>query len=281
MTTFTIEELVRKYKRYLKLDGKAEKSIYVYGQDIVGILNYINKDDIDKIMREDYEDYIEDMIDSGQAPATIIRRVRSIQGFYKWLELEEICYNVTYRLPTPSKEKKERLVLHESKINDVISKCDLKYKTLMYLYYEGMMRCNEALGIHFKDVNFETNNIHIRKGKRNKWRYVPMSNNVHKFLKEYIEMNSIKNGKLFKEKDSEVRNNLKSIFEDCGLRWSEQDGYTTHSLRHSGLSKLANSGINMKVLSDISGTSVEVLLNTYIHSTDEAKQNAVNIFNKE
>lgn len=279
MTTFTNEELIEKYKRYLKLDGKSENSIYNYGQDIKNVLNHIDKDVVE-IIRDDFEDYIEVMMDSGQKASTIQRRIMAIKGFYKWLELKDVCSNITDRLPLPNIEQKEKRVLSQDKIESILNKCDEEFYCYVILGYEGVCRISEPLKLEVKDVDFENNTIHIRNSKRSKSRFVPMSNRVRESLYDWIERNNIKKGFLFKRSTDDIRANLKSIFEEAGVEWGEQNGFVFHSLRHAGISLLVHNGIDIKTISSVSGTSVKILLEVYSHPSEESKAKAISVFNK-
>ena len=275
----TNTEYIKKFERHLKLASKAENTIVAYISKSTIILRDVNKNIIE-ITREDLVDYIESMIDSDMyAPSTINGYVSALQSFYSFLGLNYGIVNITKELPRPAIEDDEQKVVRDDKFYEILEKCKPEFACYMLLGYEGSMRISEPFKIELRDVDFDSNDIYIRKSKRNRSRRVPMSERVRVSLKNWIEMNDITDGFLFKRSTKSVGDNMKKLFESSGLSWGADKDYTYHNLRHSGISKMVQNAKDLKTVSEITGTKIETLLKTYVHSSPESRQDAVSVFN--
>ena len=164
------------------------------------------------------------------------------------------------------------------------------------LLYTGM-RSGECLALRWKDIDFENKTIHIENtltdvgGKhwlqspktKNSNRYIGLSDVLAKVLLEHKEMQAKqiqKVGASFSHKEmvftSETGNFLdRSQLNTQFRRFVKNKSYsfaTLHTLRHCNATLLINSGVDLKIVSELLGHSdVSTTANIYADVLDSAK----------
>lgn len=86
------------------------------------------------------------------------------------VQMRRIQYDPSYGLKKPEpKQQKKKDAIPEDKLRDIFASADaLGYDGLLIyvLYYTGVRR-NEAIGLKWSDVDFETNMIHVQRSVAN------------------------------------------------------------------------------------------------------------------
>ncbi|MBP3330851.1 MAG: site-specific integrase, partial [Clostridia bacterium] len=169
-------------------------------------------------------------------------------------------------------------------------------RIIKVLLYTGM-RSGECLALRWQDIDFENRTIHIENtltdvgGKH--WlqppktktsnRYIALSDILAKIFLEQKQYNGEKIAKLGKDyKYPEMvfttdsgnyvdRSGLNTQFRRF-VKDTEFDFITLHSLRHCNATLLINSGIDLKIVSELLGHSdVSTTANVYADVLDSAK----------
>ena len=148
--------------------------------------------------------------------------------------------------------------LFESTGNDSLG---LRDKAMLSVFYGCGLRRNEGASLLVKDVLFREKLLHVRKGKGKKERYVPMSEQVIRSLKEYLHhgrngfLNSEKLEGLFISKagnhisDQALALSLKRLAKKAEL----QKPVTLHLLRHSIATHLLQNGMPLQQVAEFLG----------------------------
>ena len=113
----------------------------------------------------------------------------SMRSFFGHAYKSEWCdKNVTARLEPIKCQQKERQYLSEEEVKLFVNAIqhDLARLVAQTLYYTGM-RISECLNLQVDDVDLEENLIHIRHGKGNKDRFVPINSKLKELLVDYNE----------------------------------------------------------------------------------------------
>lgn len=157
---------------------------------------------------------------------------------------------------------------------------DTDFKNLIKFAVFTMMRLGEITSLRWDAVDLQRREIHIRSNgeftpKRGKARFVPMNDWVHAFLaaeeptSEYVFS---RNGKALK--GTSVSHRLKKYVRKAGLN----DRIHFHSLRHTGISWLANMGVPQPFIQRIAGHSSLLVTDIYTHVQESSLFRAVNTF---
>lgn len=216
------------------------------------------------------------------------------QGFIK----ETPCTKAVI-LPKAKQPKEKKPFLNEHQAKDLLKMVEDNTqfnRIIKVLLYTGM-RSGECLGLRWQDIDFENRTIHIENtltdvgGKH--WlqppktktsnRYIALSDVLADIFKEQKKHNEEKISNLGKDysypemvfttdKGNYVdRSGLNTQFRRF-VKDTDFDFITLHSLRHCNATLLINSGIDLKIVSELLGHSdVSTTANVYADVFDSAK----------
>jgi integrase/recombinase XerD len=158
-------------------------------------------------------------------------------------------------------------------------------RAMLSIYYGCGLRKSEGTNLNIGDVLIERKLIHVRKGKGNKERYVPLTDNNLKYITEYL---SIGRNILLTESE----NILESFFinqygepcSDLGLsarlaRLVKNSGNcairtkkpTLHTLRHSIATHLLQQGMELEMIQKFLGHSSLESTQIYTHIAETVR----------
>ncbi len=139
-----------------------------------------------------------------------------------------------------------------------------KRAMLIFLLGTGC-RVSELTNMRVSDFNVKENLIFVRRGKRNKERYIPMFKEVKKSILDYLQLSGVPewksdiDGYLFSRDDGLVRERkildrsvqylVRGLFDNIGL----DNNFTVHSFRHTFAVKCLKSGMKQQYLMQILG----------------------------
>ena len=174
-------------------------------------------------------------------------------------------------LKLPDTEPPEWLT--ESQINLIFSNADIDFKIfLQFLLHTGCRR-NEALGVTWKDIDLDRNQILIRGevGKMGKRRSIP----INMVLAEVLtKLPGRREGNLFPEYGS---NQVSMKFRRLAKKIDLPKGFSLHSLRSTFGSTLINKGVDIYTVSKFLGhSSVKVTEKHYLALDPEHAKSAIN-----
>ena len=158
-------------------------------------------------------------------------------------------------------------------------------QVILVLLYSCGLRRNEAINLEIKDILFDKERVHIRKGKNYKERYVPINQYNLKIIEAYIYDYRPQ----FKDyKDTEyvlinyrgtplqgqsLCNRLTKIVEISGIRkvppLEGLGRITPHILRHSIATHLLEKGANIETISQFLGHSSLESTQLYTHLLED------------
>ena len=206
---------------------------------------------------------------------------------------------------TESKEKDiyslDELKLLLSKIND---KASIEYKVFFNLLAYCGVRRGEALGIEYKDIDFDTGMLSIvRTSNYNRGKGVytstPKTKSSNRYL--YLQPHILDLIKQLQEEQREQAHKLGDLWEEndrlfttwCGKPMHPNTPYTwlerfckqesipfkgLHSFRHSVATQAITNGVDVKTVSALLGHSqTSTTLNIYAHAVQKSNVKALNL----
>ncbi|HJE82955.1 site-specific integrase [Megasphaera stantonii] len=201
------------------------------------------------------------------------------------------CAGVT--IPKDKRQKKIKTLSNQEFLNLLDYARKESYETYIKLALAGYagLRYSEILGLTWNDINFKTMELTVSKqygrtGKgqykmkstksMNGYRTIPIPVELTKILLQYKKSVPLQiNSRLF----ADVSNNstaVNSIISGGGYT------ITIHGLRHTYASRLVANGVDVKTVAALIGDTVETVIKTYVHYTDEmrskAKEDIIKIF---
>lgn len=157
-------------------------------------------------------------------------------------------------------------------------------RAMLAVFYGCGLRRNEGVHLDVSDINFDRALLHVRKGKKNKERLVPVSKTSLKYLQEYVYdhrpeiLQGRKTEALFVSKDGKridgqgliIR--LKQLQQRTGNTELQEKEIGLHTLRHSIATHLLKAGMDMENISRFLGHSSLESTQIYTHLSDLPKE---------
>jgi integrase/recombinase XerD len=208
-----------------------------------------------------------------------LRTLRAAFNEAKRLKLiEENPFEGMKPVRVPDKEASHLSEPEFSRLLNAVDDTDFKYLTKFAVF--TMMRLGEITNLRWDAVDLQRREVQVRsKGqfrvKGGKPRFVPMNDWVQAFLaskERTTEHVFSRNGKPLKA--SSVSHRFKRYVRKAGL----DDGVHFHSLRHTGISWLANKGVPQPFIQRIAGHSSLKVTDIYTHAEESSLFRAVNTF---
>lgn len=252
------------------------------------------------------------------APKTIRHNLSLISDVFSYaVKMGVVADNPCAKVTIPKGEQKEKQIYTPAEVERFLTLLNsepLKYRTFFNLMIYSGFRRGEMLGLEWKDVNFETNVISVRRTSnytakkgvytdttktKKSQRSLKFPQEIMDMLKEYkAEQDEqalkygdkwVENDRLYTKWNGEPMQNgtpyfwLNEFCEKRGLPF-----YGIHSFRHLFASLLVNQGVDIVTVSGALGHStVSTTSNIYCHMLQEAQakvsdavSNALNFGNK-
>lgn len=149
---------------------------------------------------------------------------------------------------------------------------------VVMLAYSGL-RVAELISLDRDDVDVEAGTIHVRHGKGDRERYVPLHALAAKALTRYLTSRFDQDAALFVSRKhrrlstSQVRRVVQEVAGEAGIH----KRVTPHKLRHTFATMLLEKGVNIRVVQELLGHASITSTQIYTHVTQEGKRGAVDL----
>jgi len=156
--------------------------------------------------------------------------------------------NLKLRLLKPRKIPRKILKkwLEFNTIKKIVDSCDdLTLKLIIMLQYDTCTRISAVLGISLEDI-IDFKKVVVFEKKVARGRTVSLSKKTQELLKEYVEKNNIKKGKLFKNPYITIYKKQKKLFKDVLGDKGEQ--VSSHWFRASRAVHLFQHGFDIETI---------------------------------
>lgn len=252
----------------------SSETLYSYRSSVHQFLAYCSKE-INDITKNDVKSWIRKMNDL--KANTINRNVCALKSFFAYcLEDEIIKTNPTLGIKYP----KDNSHLPKSMSSHTLfkmreaTKNNLRERAIIEtLYYTGV-RVSELINILIEDVNWENNEIWIRKGKGNKERIVLITPDCCERLKVYLNSRKDTNPYLFVNRynNKMSRQIIARIIKSIVKAVKIDEKVTPHIFRHTFATDLAEKGAPIDLIADLLGHKNINNVRIYAHLTAKAKK---------
>ena len=271
----------------LQLHGYADKTQESYLRAVRQLSAYCNKPP-DRISEDELRGYFLYMKNEKGASRSSCRvALYGIRFFYlktlrkEWPALELI------RFP---QEKTMPVVLSVDEVRRVLAKVlRPKYRVCLTTIYSCGLRLREGVTLKTEDIDGERKQLHIKKAKGGKDRYVPLPERTLEMLRDFWS-NHRHSTFLFPARiplgippssarktmcPSGVHRALQAAVKESGVKKHA----TVHTLRHSYATHLLEAGVNLRVIQSYLGHSSIQSTLVYTHLTQKAQSPAVDAIN--
>lgn len=287
------KQYVEDFLTYLSFEKNySEHTIKAYKSDIISFFIWIDSNclttDLNKL--REYMHFIQRF---EYKKTTILRKIASLRGFYKYLYRERIIdNNPANSLIAPKKNKSLPKFLTDDEMERILDNVQIttpagfRNRAILELLWATGMRVSELSGLNFGDLELENDEIKVF-GKGAKERIVLISKRAKKFLQQYINTarplipgcNGIKisndesspvfiNNTGYRLQTRTIRNVINEIVERIQL----PKHVTPHMFRHSFATRLIEHGADLRVVQELLGHASISNTQIYTHiSTQHLK----------
>ena len=266
-------QLLSEYLEYLEIEkGLSENTTQAYRRDLTDFMSDISCE-LSKIQRSQITTYIRNLHEKHYSQTSVMRKIASLRGFYKWLCANDYCTtNPTLTLEQPKIPKKLPKVMTVQEIEAILNQHLNKIeKVIIELLYGCGLRVSELVNLKINDYDLNAKYIQCY-GKGSKERIVPMGKKAVNAIKNYLP-----------ERDFLIQkfrlNTKKLLIHEHGREMTRQDVYnfihsqgkkihktiSPHTLRHSFATHLLENGADLRVVQELLGHSDVSTTQLYTH----------------
>jgi len=266
--------LYERMQRALKLQGKAKATKDAYSRAVRRTAEYFDRCP-DDLSAEELRAYFADLLEAHSWSTIKLDRC-GLQFFYRhvldrpWDWVDIVKPPRVQRLPDVlTREQTQRLLGSVYK---------LRYRIFFVTLYSTGLRLAEGLALEVGDIDGQRMRIHVRGGKGNKDRYVPITQPLLGMLRKWWKTHENPrllfpnpNGGVQRMREAitpmhagGVQAAMRAAVADCriGLR------ITVHSLRHLFSTHMLELGVDLRELQGILGHVSVATTARYTHLTD-------------
>jgi integrase/recombinase XerC len=222
------------------------------------------------------------------SPRTIHRKISSVRTFYKYLQrLGILDENPASSVNLPKTPKRLPLFVKEREMEMLLDHTDfgddyegVRNKLILELFYDTGMRLSELVELRLRDVDLKEKMVKV-KGKRNKERIIPLTNESVLLLKKYYEVKNDTFGTtgapwlFLTSKGVKIYHKLVYRVVHASLQMvTTMQKRSPHILRHTFATVLLNRGADLNAIKELLGHANLNATQIYAHNTFE-KLNAI------
>jgi integrase/recombinase XerC len=275
---------IAQFSEYLSSERNySSHTVKAYVQDLVSYVFFVYGDDDSKVpipTAQDLRKWVRALALAESSAKTMHRKVSSIRGFAKFLELKGVVSNaipLDIQLPRIKKKLPSFVKIKEidAVISDLAIKCQngdydshLKYAVFQFFYHTGV-RKSELISLRSDSYSLYRSEFRVI-GKGKKERIIPVGVEFQDFIGGFLEIKRLHKvesdfmfcnfeGKRLKEKwvYNFINNALSSTF---------ADQKSPHALRHSFATHLLQNGADINAIKELLGHSSLSATQIYTHN---------------
>jgi len=177
--TNRFNELYQRHLRMLKLQGKSQKTIDAYARAVRRITEHFDCCP-DQLSLEQREQYFADLVESHSWSTVKVDR-NGLQFFWKHVLKQDWQWVDIVKVP---KVQSLPDILNTTEVQQLINATrNLRYRVFLLATYSMGLRLSETLALQTGDIDGQRKQVHIRRGKGHKDRFVPLPDLTYQALR--------------------------------------------------------------------------------------------------
>ena len=277
--------MINKFLDYISVEKRySQNTLVSYKKDLEDLLLFISEtegtEDLKKVDKKIIRNFIVSLSEKKIQKRSINRKLSSLRSFYLYLlKIGEIQVSPLETIPSLKFYAEKQIPISEEEMENLGEILESESgnsleKLIIETLYQTGMRKSELCNILLDQVDFSKSEIFV-KGKGNKQRVVPVSENLLKQMREYIAIRKPnedsgiyffvgENGKKLSEKF--VYSVVNSYLSLITLKKKK----SPHILRHSFATHVLNNGAEISKVKKILGHSS--LASTQVYTNGNIEQ---------
>lgn len=229
--------------------------------------------------------WIVSLLEEGNSPTTINRKISSLKSLYKYLlKNKAVQKNPLLKVVVPKTSKRLPVFINETEVTQLFSQVifdddfeGFRDRLVLELFYLSGMRLSELVNLKMNDIN--TYNLTVKVlGKRNKERIIPITqqfvDNYKKYLNYREEISPKSNYIFLTEKGDKIYEKLVYRLVNKYLSLvTTADKKSPHVIRHTFATHMLNNGADLNTIKEILGHASLSATQVYTHNTIEKLKN--------
>ena len=273
------------YMRYER--RRSEQTLQGYRLDLEAYVAYLDTLEghvtIDTADTEDIRGWIEAMMDRGNSPTSICRRLSAVRSMYRYaLARGLVSHDPAHIVRGPKKSRYLPQFVREDDMDRLLDSAEwgsdyisTRARTILILLYETGMRASELTSLDDSSVDFAQGEIRVT-GKGNKQRAIPVGDELRTQRHEYIRQRDamwqqrIDTALILNDRGS--RMTYVQLRKEVMTRLSAIGNLakrSPHVLRHSFATAMLNNGADLESVQKLLGHSELSTTEIYTHTTFE------------
>ena len=270
-------QVLAEYIEFLEVEkGLARNTLDAYKCDLEEFIEFCVKRNLtcfENVKRSDLNAYILQMHEKKYLPASVMRKIASLRGFFKWMNANEIISsNPALTIEQPKLPKRLPKVMTVEEINAILNQNLTEIQSvILELLYGCGLRVSELVNLKVSDIDIKSKYLQCI-GKGSKERIVPLGKKAVSALNKFLPKRDF----LVKKYNLKTKNLL---INNEGRQLTRQDVYTfiseqgkkihkhisPHTLRHSFATHLLENGADLRVVQELLGHSNVSTTQLYTH----------------
>ena len=267
-------QIIGEYLEYLELEkGLSQNTLDAYRRDLEKFSDESGVEEINSVDRLIINSYVRALREKRYAPTSIIRKVASLRGFFKWATSVGILEkNPASTLEQPKVPQRLPKVISIKEIEEMLhNNLTPLQHVIMELLYSCGLRVSELVNIKVNDIDLASKYVRCF-GKGSKERIIPIGEMAKQVVKDYLPIREL----LVKKYNLSTK---RLLILDNGRLITRQDVYTfiheqgklihknisPHTLRHSFATHLLENGADLRIVQELLGHSDVSTTQLYTH----------------
>jgi integrase/recombinase XerD len=252
-------------RRHLEEKRYSKKTSESYLSHLEFFFKYFHEKDPLEIDEEDILAFIDDhILKLGYSASYQNLMISAIKMFYNIYEERRIDLGTFER---PRRSRALPKVFSKEEVIKIFSATrNNKHKMILWLTYSCGLRRSEVINIRLEDLDFDRSILHIREGKGNADRMVPVSQKVWEKIKVYI--NGYNPAVFLFEGQNGGKYSVESVysvFKQALRKAGIKKDVGIHCLRHSFATHLHESGLDIRYIQELLGHKSTRTTEIYTH----------------
>jgi integrase/recombinase XerC len=281
-------EPLKEFINHIRIEKRySEHTVRAYEDDIMQFSRYLAENDsVRNLMsagQKDVREWMIDMVNSGNSPRTLRRKIASLKAFYHYnLRIGTLKVNPAEGIILPKLNKRIPDFIKESSIEQLFETglfssgfSGTRDKLVLELFYATGIRLAEMVGLKRRQVDLTRGEVRIL-GKRNKERVVPLTPTVLNLLQEYLGKAEQEFGGLHREQlilTDKGQVCYPKLIQRIVAKYlnlsTTLEKKSPHLLRHTFATHMLNNGADLNSVKELLGHANLAATEIYTHNTYE------------